>query len=650
MKNRFISVFMFIVILLVGILPLFSASAQSDYSSVRVKISIGDTETEKKVSLKGTYYITESNTYVKNGTLFISNDKNSGLLTVLHSSDNNENNAVTVFEGSNMCNIQRVNPDIDAGYFSLYNTYHTLTLNYLGNLRIQTYKTSAGHHLRLINIIALREYLYGVVPNEMPEYYPLEALKAQAIVSKGFTCYKIDLASASSIYDTRDTAQDQVYEGYKPTLVKSIAAVDATIDQSLYLNGKLFPTYYSQSNGGETVLPKEAWGNPTSYDAAYDKTADPYDIQCSESRAETAFFPKENTSKYLTENSTPKNDGMWYSSYSKINSFLLTYTRQALVSAGILTLDAAVTKINSISSMYSTDADGNTSSVDHVYAHVTLNASVTADSLVMQNQLKSGFVSLSEPVSLKNEVYKSIALKETDSERETKDITFSFSFKLEDLYTLKVMTRTSLRIYNVQEVDGGYAVYHRRFGHGVGLSQSSAQVMAGEKYNMDYKEILNFFFPGAKLDSFDAGTMPAFTPPPTVTPTHTPQSEYVLDSKNKTLTGVNAKLTPDEFFAPIVGAQLISLGSDGAKYIGTNSVVSIDGVEYRVVLFGDTNGDGLINVADATLLMHHIVGLSVLEGAYKLASDIDASASLNVYDATLISQAIVGAYEIKTTH
>ena len=49
MKNRFISVFMFIVILLVGILPLFSASAQSDYSSVRVKISIGDTQSSAEV-------------------------------------------------------------------------------------------------------------------------------------------------------------------------------------------------------------------------------------------------------------------------------------------------------------------------------------------------------------------------------------------------------------------------------------------------------------------------------------------------------------------------------------------------------------------------------------------------------------------------
>ncbi len=658
MRNKIISVLIVIVLLLIAILPFVSAYAQSDYGIVRVKLSIGDSETQKNVSLKGTYYIDQTQTYVSGGKLFISNDKSSGLLTILHSKNSDKNDAQVVFSGGNICNIRRVDSSIDAGYFSLYNTYHSLTLNYLGDLTVRTYASSSTYYLRLINIVPLRQYLYGVVPNEMPEYYPYEALKAQAVVSKGFACYKIDLASASSIYDTRDTAQDQVYEGYMPTLVKSIAAVDATIDEALYLNGRLFPTYYSQSNGGETVLPKEAWGSSTNYDAAYAQTADPYDIECSESRAEMAFFPANDTSKYLTENSAPKNSGMWYSSYQKINSFLLTYTRQALVSAGVAAMDATVERINSISSMYSTNADGSTDSVDHVYAHVTLNASVAADSLIMDTPLlKKGVITLEDPIHNPSSVSERISVKETDSQTsETKDITFSFSFKMADLYSLNIMTRTSLRIYNVQEVDGGYAVYHRRFGHGVGLSQSSAQVMAGEKYNMTHKEILNFFFPGASLDVFDAGTVPSFTPPPTPTPistpvptptpTDTPQSEYILNSENKTLTGIGTKLSPDEFFAPIHGAQLISMGSSEAMHIGTNSVVSIDGAEYTVILFGDVNGDGLINVSDSTALMHHIVGLSTLEGAYALAADIDSSSKLTVYDATLISQAIVGAYTI----
>ena len=40
--------------------------------------------------------------------------------------------------------------------------------------------------LILINTLSLREYLYGVVPSEMPSSYPMEALKAQAVCARSF--------------------------------------------------------------------------------------------------------------------------------------------------------------------------------------------------------------------------------------------------------------------------------------------------------------------------------------------------------------------------------------------------------------------------------------------------------------------------------
>ncbi|MBQ2661889.1 MAG: SpoIID/LytB domain-containing protein [Clostridia bacterium] len=660
MRNRIIAIFTLAVLLVSLALPFMSASAKSDYSTVRVKLSIGDYETKKEVSLKGTYYIPEINSTVTDGKLYISTDSDTGILSVRYSSSGSESSATLIFDSGNIMTLRRTKAEIEAGYFSLYNTNHNLTLNYLGDLTIRTYKSSSGHHLRLINTVCMLHYLYGVVPNEMPEYSPLEALKSQAIASKGFVCYKIDTTSSSSIYDTRDTSQDQVYEGYSPAFVKCIAAVDATINEAMYLDGKLFPTFYSHSNGGETVMPEQAWGYPTYYDGAYKQVSDPYDLENNGSRVEMAFFPSENTSKYLTETTQPKNDGIWYSSYKKINSFLLSYTRQALVSAGVATMNAQVLSINSISDMYSTNAEGTTESVDHVYAHVTLNASVTADDIIMDTVLKKGVLTLNEPLKLTDSVLKSTALKETEEERTTRDITFSFTFKMSELYSLNVMTRTELRIYNVQQVDGGYAVYHRRFGHGVGLSQSSAQIMASDKYNMTYDEILAFFFPGATLGFFELVPAPIFTMPPVLTtptarPTPTPKptptpttpvSDYIFNDKIQTLTNVGYSLSPSEFFAPIYGAHLLSFGHIEPKFIGTNSVISYMGKQYTVVIYGDVDGDGTCNILDANLIMQHVVGIKKLEGAYALAADIDSSGSLNVYDATLVSQAVVGISKI----
>ena len=40
--------------------------------------------------------------------------------------------------------------------------------------------------LVLINELPLEEYLYSVVPSEMPASYPMEALKAQAVCARTY--------------------------------------------------------------------------------------------------------------------------------------------------------------------------------------------------------------------------------------------------------------------------------------------------------------------------------------------------------------------------------------------------------------------------------------------------------------------------------
>ena len=82
------------------------------------------------------------------------------------------------------------------------------TASYLGEIEISA---SKGNNVRAINIIDIEDYIKGVVPNEMPVYFGLEALKAQAISARGYA-YR-DATYKTTGYDVCDTTGSQVYYG-----------------------------------------------------------------------------------------------------------------------------------------------------------------------------------------------------------------------------------------------------------------------------------------------------------------------------------------------------------------------------------------------------------------------------------------------------
>ncbi|MCX5656988.1 MAG: SpoIID/LytB domain-containing protein, partial [Candidatus Omnitrophica bacterium] len=112
--------------------------------------------------------------------------------------------------------------------------------------------------LLLVNHVGLEDYLYGVLYHEVSPRWPIEALKAQAIVSRTYALYQ------KSINETRDfdltsDFYSQVYGGKTSEKYRTTRAVDLTRGEVLIYEGKLLPAYFHATCGGHTEDAGELW-------------------------------------------------------------------------------------------------------------------------------------------------------------------------------------------------------------------------------------------------------------------------------------------------------------------------------------------------------------------------------------------------------
>src|SRR5919109_1466223 len=79
---------------------------------------------------------------------------------------------------------------------------------YRGSVRVKR----VGSRLQVVNIVGLEPYLWGVVPSEMPQRWPAEALAAQAVVARTYALAHLHKGDFDLYNDTRS----QVYGGIAP--------------------------------------------------------------------------------------------------------------------------------------------------------------------------------------------------------------------------------------------------------------------------------------------------------------------------------------------------------------------------------------------------------------------------------------------------
>jgi len=117
----------------------------------------------------------------------------------------------------------------------------------------------------LVNQLPFEQYLYAVVPSEMPVSYAPEALKAQAVCARSYAYIQLlkgSLAAFGAHMD--DSTSYQVYNKVAET-EESIQAVDETHGQVLAYEGNVLEAYYFSTSAGYTDT-SAVWndaGNPS---------------------------------------------------------------------------------------------------------------------------------------------------------------------------------------------------------------------------------------------------------------------------------------------------------------------------------------------------------------------------------------------------
>lgn len=159
---------------------------------------------------------------------------------------------------------------------------------YRGDLNIYYFDKTGSYSKRwaglyLVNNVYVEDYIQGVVAAEMGKEnkqnqakgWPVEAQKAQAVAARTFAMNK---TRSSLVFDVYDTSKSQAYFGITDWCK---AAVQATAGNILYYEGKVLRVHYTGTNGGDTEVTANYWGEGETGCGKESVREDVYDLMVS---------------------------------------------------------------------------------------------------------------------------------------------------------------------------------------------------------------------------------------------------------------------------------------------------------------------------------------------------------------------------------
>lgn len=442
---------------------------------------------------------------------------------------------------------------------------------YEGDLRV----TVTEGKMRLILTIGVEDYLKGVVPYEMSDSFPLEALKAQAVAARTYAVSKAG-QSGNAEYDLVDNTNDQVYRGRREEYAQAALAVDETRGVCGFYKGKLAMCYYGASNGGQTELKQHVWDNGA--DGGYlDMRDDPYDLANPQSKVQSVTLPK----KCADVADAP---------YA-LRLLLSNQLAATLAAAGYDTAPESL-RVDEVKAVWVDTPRFDEPSRLYTMLHITFRYSArTRTDAVSAPHVTDDDVDVSlytpEPPTAAPAATPAPEAAATPTPSptpspsptpapsygpfvEAQETTLDIPIfpTAEKLLSLGINSDDNEMITVTEQADS-FTVSARRYGHGVGLSQRGAEWMARTEGHT-YTQILAFYYPGMTLLRYaeaaqalptvaapltvTAGPVPTPTPRPTLMPVDQPLPQGAWYAQ---VTGIDEDSTLNLRAAPDASAQVL---------------------------------------------------------------------------------------------
>jgi len=313
----------------------------------------------------------------------------------------------------------------------------------------------------VVNLVELQEYLKGVVPNEMPVRFGLEALKAQAIAARNYVL--TPRTQAYNEFNVVDSVASQVYYGANTEEELATRAVMETDGVVALYNNELILALYSSTAGGYTESYSNSFSDPST--KSFPSPTKPY-LTAVPDKSEFQPLDDDAKAKAFYEARVPSFDiespyYRWSKEWGvKELEEVLKQTLPAQSKTGFIHPAVRehedIGKIKSITVM----KRGNSGKIIEVDIQTTKGCYVISKELVIRRVFQKNGVSLPSANAV-------------------------FETKLDNYG-------------NVQSI----TIYGGGFGHGVGMSQFGAGYMA-TKLKQPYYNILRHYYTGINL-----GTVP----------------------------------------------------------------------------------------------------------------------------------------------
>ena len=338
-----------------------------------------------------------------------------------------------------------------------------------------------GTTMTAVNVISLEEYLYGVVPSEMPKSYEAEALKAQAVAARTYAMTKLG-AHTGSGYQLCDGTNCQVYKGYSNEAAATTAAVDATEGEIACYNGSPIEAVFSSSTGGYTENSENVWWATVPYLRAVPEIAEYGDNT----------WKKELTLDELTSLLETKEAGIGkakdivitkLSTGGRVQELQIVGTKgtKTLTKENIRTYFSAA--CGSLPSKMFT-INGKGGEIGQYGMEVEKTEKTSAKGGLLAAAASQGVIAKTEG-TLSHLNGKNIAV---DVDVKASKASVSVNNSDYEVYSVNIST-----VKNGKFVFEGVGV-----GHGVGMSQKGAQAMAQMGY--DYEDILYHYYTGITIE------------------------------------------------------------------------------------------------------------------------------------------------------